>query len=232
MSEQPKQPKPPEQPEQPQNDDAKHAVQVSFLGVYFLAVLAFAFWLLLDVWSKNFVFMRRLGVPAQMLVIVEGSSEASESHMLRAIGFAVVGGIMGSVLYQIRVLYRFYAQEKRYDSRWFGKYITGPWEGAGMALVVLALIRGGVAVFGGSTGIDVSNSGNFATFGVGALVGFGLRDVVEWVERLVQTMFTISDKDKPEDEPGEQEITIPTQTTDPGKPEAKNSDGQKPANRL
>ena len=221
MSEHPKQPKQPEQPKQPQNDDAKHAAQVNFLGVYFLAVLAFAFWLLLDVWSRNFTLMRLVGLSTSVL-------EGPEAPILRAIGFAIVGGIMGSVLYQIRMLYYYYAQEKKYDSRWFGKYITGPWEGAGMAMVVLALIRGGVVVFGGSQGTDVTSAGNFATFGVGALVGFGLRDVVGWVESLVKTMFTIPAKNAETDNPAP---AIPAQAADPGKPEAKNSDGQKPANR-
>ena len=64
-----------------------------------------------------------------------------------------------------------------------------------MALVVLSLIRGGVALFGGSTGTDVDAVNNFAAIGTGALVGFGMRDVVGWLGSLVQTMFTFSEKE-------------------------------------
>jgi len=63
-----------------------------------------------------------------------------------------------------------------------------------MALIVLSLIRGGVALYGGSTGTDVEPVNNFAAIGTGALVGFGMRDVVGWLGNLVQTMFTISNR--------------------------------------
>jgi len=62
-----------------------------------------------------------------------------------------------------------------------------------MAMIVLALIRGGVALFGGSQGTEVNDTNNFAAFGVGALVGFGMRDVVGWIGGLVRTMFKTSD---------------------------------------
>jgi len=154
--------------------------QVTFLVSYFLAILFFSLWLLFDVWGSNFVVFHAIGLRDEVL----------EDPLLRTIGFTIVGGILGSVLYQIRVLFYYYAK-KRYDPHWFGKYLTAPWEGAGMAIVVLSLIRGGVALFGGSTGTDVTAVNNFAAIGTGALVGFGMRDVVGWLGHLVHTMFTI-----------------------------------------
>ena len=155
--------------------------QVHVIVVYYLVVLFFSFWFLFDTWSSNFTLMRLIGV----------SRQALEEPLLRTIGFTIVGGVIGSLLYQIRALFDHYARRGTYDPRWFGKYITGPWEGAGMAMVVLSLIRGGVAVFGGSMGTDVTGAGNFAAFGTGALVGFGMRDVIRWLESLVKTVFTI-----------------------------------------
>jgi len=160
---------------------------VTILVVYYFATLLFSFWFLFDVWSRNFTIFRMLGV----------QGEALNDDLLRTIGFTMVGGLLGSTLYQIRVLFYYYAK-KRYDPRWFGKYVTSPLEGAGMAVVVLALIRGGVALFGGSTGADVTALNNFAAIGTGALVGFGMRDVVGWLGHLVRTMFTIpSDGNNP-----------------------------------
>jgi hypothetical protein len=118
--------------------------------------------------------------------------EALVDPLLRTIGFTIIGGVLGSLLYHIRVLFFHFAQKKNYDPAWLGKYITAPWEGAGMALVVLSLIRGGVAVFGGSMGTDIKGVNNFAAFGTGALVGFGMRDVVGWLGMLISTMFTIN----------------------------------------
>jgi hypothetical protein len=166
--------------ESTQDAPRKHSGQVYALVVYYLIVLVFSFWFLFDTWSSNLTLMRWIGV----------RGEALEDPLLRTIGFTIVGGLMGTVLYMIRQLFTYYAKRNDYDPRWLGKYITGPWEGAGMAMVVLALIRGGVAVFGGSMGTDVTGASNFAAFGTGALVGFGMREVVGWLEGLVETMFT------------------------------------------
>ena len=163
----------------------KVSQQVSLLVGYYILALVFSFWFLFDTWGANFVLFRAIGM----------SAEALKEPLLRTIGFTFVGGFLGNILYQIRILFYFYTRD-RYDSRWFGKYITSPWEAAGMALVVLSLIRGGVALFGGSTGTDVEAVNNFAAIGTGALVGFGMRDVVGWLGSLVQTMFTFSDHDK------------------------------------
>ena len=166
-------------------NEIKVTRQIGFLIGYYILALLFSFWLLLDTWGNNFALFRAIGL----------SAEALKEPLLRTIGFTFVGGFLGNILYQIRILFYFYTKD-RYDPRWFGKYLTSPWEAAGMALVVLSLIRGGVALFGGSTGTDVEAVNNFAAIGTGALVGFGMRDVVGWLGSLVQTMFTFSEHDK------------------------------------
>lgn len=166
-------------------NQSKATRQVGFLIGYYILALLFSFWFLFDIWGNNFALFRLLGM----------TSEALAEPLLRTIGFTFVGGFLGNILYQIRILFYFYTKD-RYDPRWFGKYLTSPWEAAGMALVVLSLIRGGVALFGGSTGTDVEAVNNFAAIGTGALVGFGMRDVVGWLGSLVQTMFTFSEHDK------------------------------------
>jgi hypothetical protein len=153
--------------------------QIYILIVYYFILLLFNFWFLLDIWSSGFTLLRWIGIREQALA----------DPLLRTINFTIIGGFIGSILYQIRIMFHFHTAG-RYDPRWFGKYLTAPWEAGAMALVVLALIRGGVSVFGGSTGTDVTAVNNFAAFGTGALVGFGMRDVVGWLGNLVQTMFS------------------------------------------
>jgi hypothetical protein len=165
---------------------AHHSKQVTGIVIYYLIILFISFWLLLDTWSKQFTVLRWAGFE------IKGSTDP----VLLTIGYTLIGGILGSLLYHIRVLFYFYAQKKCYDPDWLGKYITAPWEGAGMALVVLSLIRGGLAVFGGAASSDVTSTGNFAAFGIGALVGFGMRDVIGWIGNLIQTMFTIDNSKK------------------------------------
>ena len=156
------------------------ARQVRFLVGYYLLLLGLSLWGILDVWSSNLTLARWVGIQDSM----------RSAPILRTIGFTMIGGLLGSVLYQNRMLFKYYIKDKDgYDPRWFGKYLTAPWEAAAMALVVLALIRGGVAAFGGSTGTAIQPVNNFAAFSTGALVGFGMRDVLGWLGKLVTAMF-------------------------------------------
>ena len=151
---------------------------VNFLTVYLTITLCLSFWIFFDIWSGNLTTMKWIGV----------NGDALEDPLLRTIGFTIAGGAFGGILYHIRMLFKFYTSRK-FDPRWIGKYISAPFESAAMAMVVLALIRGGVTLFGGSTGTDVNSVNNFAAFGVGALVGLGMRDVVRWVGRIVRSVF-------------------------------------------
>ncbi len=107
----------------------------------------------------------------------------------------ILGGAIGNVLYSIRVLFIHYVKKCDYDPRWAGKYVSGPFEAAVLSLVVYALLRGGVASMTGvSLTADVESETQMATvilaaLGLGALVGFSIRDVVGWLQNLSATIF-------------------------------------------
>ena len=155
--------------------------QVHAIVAYYILLLGAALLFLLDVWGGNVWVGRWLGQREEVLA----------NPLLKTGAYTLIGGVFGSVLFQIRALFKYYLKNTdaavQYDERWVGKYISAPWESAVMALVVLALIRGGVTLFGG--GPDPSATNNFAVLGVGALVGFGMRDVVKWIQKLTETMF-------------------------------------------
>lgn len=155
--------------------------QVNGMILYYLALIIGLFWLLVDVWSGNFKAMQALGVSGSQL----------QQPLLKTINYTVVGAMFGNVLFQIRSLFTFYLENdgKDYDERWLGKYLIGPFESAALALVVLALIRGGVALFGGQSGPITTSTNNFAVFGVGSLIGFGMRDALIWLRTMASTMF-------------------------------------------
>jgi hypothetical protein len=186
---------PQEQSKMRSHPDSKIAtyifLQVHGLVIYYILVMLFAFWLLLDVWSENYNSMRFLG--ASQVVLLD--------DLLKVVGYIVVGSIFGSVLYQIRELYHHYLKTETYDYRWIGKYISAPWESAAMSLIVLAIMRGGVALFGGQQGSEVNITNNFAAFGTGALVGFGMRDVVGWLGNIVRSVFVSDRRHVPETDP-------------------------------
>ena len=106
----------------------------------------------------------------------------------------MLGGMMGNVLYSIRVMYNHYIKKRDYDPKWWGKYFSGPFEAAVLALVVYALLRGGVASMTGLSLTSEVAPGQEGTvmlsaLGLGALVGFSIRDVVGWLQALSKTLF-------------------------------------------
>lgn len=162
-------------------DERRYFWQVNGMIIYYLALIIGLFWLLVDVWSGNFKAMQALGVGGSQL----------QQPLLKTINYTVVGAMFGNVLFQIRSLFTFYLDNdgNDYDERWLGKYLIGPFESAALSLVVLALIRGGVALFGGQSGPITTSTNNFAVFGVGSLIGFGMRDALIWLRTMAGTMF-------------------------------------------
>ena len=140
-------------------------IQVCFLVIYYVGLLLFLFWLLFDFWSSNFSFMRRIGIDLQAL-------DDSTLQLLRTIGFTIIGGALGNILYRIRQMHNHYCKA-HFNPRWIGKYISEPWESAAMAIVVLALIHGGIALFTGSANSDV----------------IGVNKVVKWLDYHVSRVF-------------------------------------------
>ena len=127
-------------------------------------------------------------IALMVLIILKADLAQEKSHLLASMGFLVSGAIVGSVLYQIRMLFRFYIKYPNFDSRWLGKYISAPVEAVALALAILSLIQSGGVVLGGSS-FDLAQGKPFAAFGFGALVGFGIREVVGWLGNLAKTTF-------------------------------------------
>ena len=109
-------------------------------------------------------------------------------RLLASMTFLVSGAVVGSILYQIRMLFRSYIKTADFDSRWVPKYLSAPIEAAGLALVIASLLQGGAIVLGGQ-GFEFSHGKPFAAFGVGALIGFGIREVVGWLGTVARTVF-------------------------------------------
>jgi hypothetical protein len=171
--------------------------QVTIIVTYYVFLLAFFLAFLLDFWTDTFMVLKFLGFKHEVL----------SDLIIKAIGFTIMGGIIGSVLYHVKMLFYYYTYigtnpKRQYNPRWFGKYISAPFEGAALSLVVLSLIRGGIAAFGAtmssnSTTGDIAASLNaFTAFGLGGLVGFGARDVIAWIQNLAKNMFVNPEENK------------------------------------
>jgi hypothetical protein len=110
-------------------------------------------------------------------------------RLLATMAFLASGAVIGSILYQIRMLFRYYVKSDKFDVRWLSKYYTAPIEAVGLSLAVMSLIQSGGIMLGGQH-FTLGDGKPFAAFGLGALIGFGIREVVGWVGNLTRTMFS------------------------------------------
>lgn len=138
-------------------------------------------------------YVTLLALAITLLIVLILRQHNVNPPLLAMAGFEAAGAIIGSVLYQIRMLFRYYITAGKFDSRWVGKYISAPWESVALALVVLSLLQGGGVLMGGGK-VNVTEDNAFAMFGIGALFGFGIREVVGWLGNLSKTMFPTEGK--------------------------------------
>jgi hypothetical protein len=110
-----------------------------------------------------------LVVAVTLLIVLILKQSSVEPPLLAMLGFVASGAMVGSVLYQIRMLFRYYVKDGNFDSKWLSKYMSAPWEAIALALVVLSLLQGGGVVLGGAK-FDLKEGTGFAAFGIGALV--------------------------------------------------------------
>ena len=73
------------------------------------------------------------------------------------------------------MLFRFYIKTTDFDSKWLAKYYRAPIEAVGLALAAMSLIQSGGVALGGQT-FDFAHGKLFAAFGVGAVIGFSIRE--------------------------------------------------------
>jgi hypothetical protein len=152
--------------------------QVYALMAYYMALLGVCIAIIVFLVVRNGPLIETPGDPSRVVV---------------AMAFLVTGAVVGSVLYQIRMLFKFYiTSPPNFDSRWLAKYISAPIEAVGLAFAIVSVIESGAVVLGGQ-GFDFSHGKPFASFGIGALVGFGIREVVGWLGAVTRTVFPTED---------------------------------------
>jgi len=158
--------------------------QVCALMAYYVALLIASITLILFlIWWEGVP----LDIPNGVGTPSVGTPEARR-RVLATMAFLVSGAVVGSVLYHTRMLFRFYIKANAFDSRWLVKYVSAPAEAAGLALAIVSILESGAVALGGP-GFHFSQGKPFAAFGVGALVGFGIREVIGWLGTVTKTVF-------------------------------------------
>jgi hypothetical protein len=153
--------------------------------LYLLAVLAFVGWLLFDIWIDAHTLARLLGYDVAKL----------QTSLFHVEAYTVIGGAIGGIINGLRSALLYYGS---FNRRYIWKYITAPWMGSALAIIGFALLRSTVAIFGGSAPAAAANTQEFlANFGIGALAGYGAKDVFIWLDSQVSKLFAVK-KDTPD----------------------------------
>jgi hypothetical protein len=150
--------------------------------IYLLFMLGFFGWLLFDCWIGNHAVARILRYDLARL----------DNSGFRLVAFTVIAGGLGGAVNGIRSIHN-YCESFNHKHLW--KYISAPWMGSTLALLVYALLRSSIAVLGGNVSSDsVGNTQVLANFAAGALAGYGSKDVFIWLDDKVHKIFQVTEK--------------------------------------
>jgi hypothetical protein len=152
--------------------------------LYSIAMLVFFSWLALDFFAENKSLLKFLGLQDAKIL---------ESPFFRLIAYTVIGGGLGGTINGIRSFIVWHCERKAFGWRFVWKNITFPLIGPVLAAIVYAIVRGGIAAFGG--GFAPTEQGEvqgFTAFAIGALAGYGSHKVFRWFDDQVNKLFRIS----------------------------------------
>jgi hypothetical protein len=155
--------------------------------VYLLSMLVFCGWLLIDIWSRAFQFAPLYSMRAQL-----------SAPIFRLMAYSALGGALGGTIDGIRSFVNWHAERKSFGWRFIWKYLALPLQGAALAVIVYAVVRGGIAAFSGGLGTaEGTVMASLFALATGALAGYGSRQVFVWLDKQVSRLFqTTEDKAK------------------------------------
>ena len=142
--------------------------------IYLLLTLGCLAWLMFDAWIGRYFILKQLGYANQ------------REQTLRLIVFTVSAGALGGVVNGLRSALKYRGDFHRL---FMWKYLCAPWMGATLALIVFALLLSGMSALGGSPTVDLGSAQVLANFSIGALVGYGSKDVFNWLDGKVEDFF-------------------------------------------
>lgn len=145
--------------------------------LYLLLMLAFLAWQLFDTWIGQYSLIKHLGYGLQ------------REQTLRLIAFTLIAGALGGVVNGLRSTLHY---RDRFERQHVWKYLCAPWMGATLALFVFALLRSGISVLAGTVAENVGNTQVLSNFSAGALVGYGAKDVFNWLDAKVKDLFQVT----------------------------------------
>lgn len=152
--------------------------------VYLLIMVGLFLWGMFDVWVGRYTVVRLLGYGSEL------EMKRLEEPIFRLLAYAFLGGGVGGAVNGIRSLLTWHVEWGAFQQRYVWKYVTWPWLGTALALIVFALVRSGLAVVGGEMApADSDLRQSLSTMVLGILSGYGAREVFIWLDMQVSTLF-------------------------------------------
>ena len=173
----------------------KKYVVPGLLALYLNLSLLFWGWLLLDFSTESFNAVKWLGLklPADPEYIA----------LLKLAFYAMIGGAIGGTVFGMQNLWK-HATEGNFEIVYAGDYIFRQFGSATLAVVIFALIRGGILTALGTepTSGVATVASSFSSFAIGFLSGFGSYQVINKLDELIKQAFGSSSKsDKTKEDP-------------------------------
>lgn len=149
--------------------------------IYLLLTLALFGWLLFDTWIQKHSVARLLRYDLGQL----------NTAGFRLVAFSMIAGGIGGAIDGIRSILN-YCESFNRKHTW--KYISVPWMGCTLGLFVYALLHSSISMLGGNGAAGGTGQAQvLANFAVGALAGFGSKDVFIWLDDKVHRIFQITE---------------------------------------
>ena len=149
---------------------------------YLLVCICGLLWLLNDTFSNHHRCLRYLcgfdkneQLPATLIILAS----------------AFIGGGLGGILNELRSFLFWHAEHRAFGVRFIWKGIVAPWVGGSLALFAIAIVTSGGAVLGADFKLSQdAMQPAFAVFAIGALAGYGSREVSKWLDAQVKRVFS------------------------------------------
>lgn len=158
-------------------------VAAVFSILYLIVALVFFSWLFLDTFIGRNVLLK---------TILPVGSDYLNYPLFRLIAYTVIGGGLGGAINGIRSFIIWHPERMAFGWRFMWKYMTLPLVGCVLAAIVYAIVRSGIAAFGGdfAPNEDITTQA-LSAFAIGALTGYGSHKVFRWLDNQVNKLFKV-----------------------------------------
>lgn len=174
--------------------DIREYIVPGILALYLNVSLLVWGWILLDISTGTLNTVRWLG-----LALPENQEYIA---LLKLAFYAAVGGAIGGIVFGMQNLWK-HSTKGKFKIVYAGDYIFRQFGAATLAVVVFALIRGGILTALGTdpSAVSTTIASTFSSFAIGFLSGFGSFQVINKLDELIKQAFGKStDNKQPENQ--------------------------------